>query len=213
MLGAFVLDQLDEPERSSVRAHVDGCPGCQAEVSELAPLAPALQGVDPARLSTLPSPPPELGDQVLAAIRSSRRGANNRRLAKRGAAALLLAAVIVGAFFLGLRMAPVAPTTAAPPVEELSVRLAVPGVQADAGLVKHTWGTELRLEATGLRDGGAYTVTFTRDDGTQVPAGTFLGTGGNPLRCSLNAAVPLADTAGVTVTDAAGALVLDADVA
>ena len=86
-------------------------------------------------------------------------------------AGLGLAAAIVGAFFLGGLLNPPPTTPAALPVQELAVRLAATGLQADAGLVKHTWGTELKLEATGLRNGGAYTVTFIRSDGTTSPAG------------------------------------------
>jgi predicted anti-sigma-YlaC factor YlaD len=211
LLGAYVLGQLDDAERTRVQAHVDGCPACQAEIAELAPLAPALRRVDPGRLGALPSPPPDLGEAVLQRVREGRRDRNRGQLLRRSAAGLLVAAALVGAFFLGVRQAPT--PTAALPVVPLSVRVDVDGVQADAGLVKHTWGTELQLEATGLENGGAYTVTFTRTDGTEVAGGTFLGTGANPLRCSLNAALPIDDAAAVRVNDAGGALVLDADVA
>ncbi len=210
LLGAYVLSQLDDAERTRVQAHIDGCPACQAEVAELAPLAPALLRVDPTRLDLQPSPPPDLGEQVVQRIRQSRRDRHRGQLVRRSAAGLLVAAALFGAFFLGVRQAP---TTAAPPVVPLAVRVDVQGVQADAGLVKHTWGTELQLEATGLERGGSYTVTFTRTDGTEVSAGTFLGTGGNPLRCSLNAALPLDEAVAVRVNDAVGTLVLDADVA
>ena len=210
MIGAFVLDQLDDAERTRVQAHIDGCPACQAEVAELSPLAPALLRVDPARLGAQPSPPPDLGDQVLQRIRDGRRDRRRSRVVGRVASGVLIAAALVGAFVLGLRQAPT--TTAAPAVVPLAVHVDVEGVQADAGLVKHTWGTELQLQATGLENGGAYTVTFTTIEGGTVAGGTFLGTGGNPLRCSLNAALPIDDAAAVTVTDAAGTVVLDADV-
>ena len=209
LIGAFVLDQLDDAERTRLQAHIDGCPACQAEVAELAPLAPALLRVDPARLGAQPSPPPDLGDQVLQRIREGRRDRRRSRALGRVASGVLIAAALVGAFVLGLRQAP---TTAAPPVVPLVVHVDVDGVQADAGLVKHTWGTELQLQATGLEDGGAYSVTFTTVEGGTVSGGTFLGTGANPLRCSLNAALPIDDAAAVTVTDAAGTVVLDADV-
>lgn len=210
LLGAYVLNQLDDTERTSVQAHIDGCPACQAEIAELAPLAPALLRVDPARLGAQPTPPPDLGDQVIQAIRTGRRERSRGRLVKSLGAGLLVAAALVGAFVLGLRQAP---TTAAPPVIPLSLHVDVTGVQADAGLVRHTWGTELQLQATGLQNGRAYTVTFTRSDGTEVSGGTFLGTGGNPLRCSLNAALAIEDAAAVRVNDAGGVLVLDAAVA
>ena len=210
LIGAFVLDQLDDAERTGVQAHIDGCPACQAEVAELAPLAPALLRVDPARLGAQPSPPPDLGEQVVQRIRDGHRGRRRERWVVRGATGVLIAAALVGAFVLGLRQAP---TTAAPPVVPLAVHVDVEGVRADAGLVKHMWGTELQLQATGLENGGAYTVTFTTVGGGTVSGGTFLGTGGNPLRCSLNAALPIDDAAAVTVTDAAGTVVLDAEVA
>ena len=111
LLGAYVLGQLDDADRTGVQAHIDGCPACQAEVAELAPLAPALLRVDPARLDLQPSPPPDLGDQVVQRIRDSRRDRHRGQLVRRSAAGLLVAAALFGAFFLGVRQAP---TTAAP---------------------------------------------------------------------------------------------------
>ncbi len=87
----------------------------------------------------------------------------------------------------------------------------MPGLTADAGVVRYTWGTELKLEATGLADGASYTVTFVRDDGSQVGAGSFLGTGANQVRCSVNAALPLDAASQLVITDAAGTVVMDAD--
>jgi len=210
LLGVYVLGQLDDDERSAAQAHLDGCPACQAEVAELAPLREALLGVDPTRVGALPSPPADLGDHVLGRIRDEGRHVRRRALVRRGVTGLVLAAAIVGAFVLGGTLSAPPSTPAAPPVQELTVRLAAVGLQADAGLVKHTWGTELKLEATGLQDGSAYTVTFIRNDGTEVPGGTFLGTGVNQLRCSLNGALPIDEASEVTVTDAAGVVVLDA---
>ena len=209
MIGAYVLGQLDERDQSAVRAHVEGCPACQAEVAELAPLRLALRDVDPARMGGTSSPPQDLGDQVLGRIRENRRSLRGPTLLRRGGAGLLVAAALTGAFIAGSASGSGSNTPAAPGVE-LAVRLAVSGVQADAGLVRHTWGTELKLAASGLRDGDAYTVTFVRRDGSDVSGGTFLGTGEKELRCSLNAALPLDDASKVTVTDTAGSLVLDA---
>lgn len=213
LIGAFVLGQLDEPQLGAMQAHLDGCPACQAEVAELAPLRLALRDVDPARVGAQASPPADLGDQVLARIRHSGRELRRNTLLRRGVAGLLVAAAVVGAFVIGSYLGPRPSTPDAPPVQELAVRLTVSGVHADAGLVRHTWGTELQLAATGLQDGGAYTVTFTRRDGTDVSGGTFLGTGERELRCSLNAALPLDDASKVTITDTVGSVVLDAQVA
>lgn len=51
------------------------------------------------------------------------------------------------------------------------------GVDAMACLVTHTRGTEIQIIIGGLEPGGVYTVDSLDDDGTLVPAGTFLGTG------------------------------------
>lgn len=85
-----------------------------------------------------------------------------------------------------------------------------PGLTADAGIVRHTWGTELKLDARGLTAGDSYAVTFVRDDGERVSAGTFLGAGDDPVHCSVNAAVPVDAATELMITDAGGALVMDA---
>lgn len=206
LVGAYVLGGLTGAERTAVQAHLDGCAGCRAEVDELAPVAAALQGVDPDAVAATTPPPTELGDAILASVRESSRRRDRDRLLRRAGAGLLAAAVLVGVFFLGVQLAPT-PTT--PPVIAMAVDRVATGVQAEAGLVRHTWGTELKLTATGLAE-GAYTVVFVRDDGTVVPGGTFIGTGANTLNCSLNGALPLDRTVEIVVTDASGAVVVDA---
>lgn len=209
LIGAYVLGQLSGPELDAVRAHLEGCRECRAEADELAPLATSLRTVDPARLVSAPEPPTDLRERVLRQIRQERRAADRNRLLRRAGVGLLAAAALVIAFTLGAVLRPGQP--AGPPVQPLTLTLAG-GVQADAGLVRHTWGTELRLEATGLREGDPYAVSFVTDAGTRVSAGSFLGTGARPLVCSVNAAVALDDAARVVVTDRGGTVVMDGDI-
>lgn len=206
LVGAYVLGGLTDAERVSVQAHLDGCAECRAEVDELAPIAAALQGIDPDALGTPTPPPADLGENILASVRRGERQRDRDRWVRRAGAGLLAAAVLTGVFFLGIQAAPT-PTT--PPVIAMSVQQVATGVQAEAGLVRHTWGTELKLTATGLAE-GSYTVTFVRPDGTEVPGGTFTGTGANTLVCSLNGALPLDETSEIVVTDAGGVVVVDA---
>ena len=206
LIGAYVLGDLTDAERPAVQAHLDGCEECRAEVEELTPVVTALRGVDPDALDAGTAPPPALGESILASVREGTRRRDRDRLLRRAGAGLLAAAVLVGVFFLGVQLAP-APAT--PPVIAMAVDRVASGVQAEAGLVRHTWGTELKLRATGLAE-GAYTVVFVQDDGTVVPGGTFIGTGANTLNCSLNGALPLDRTAEIVVTDASGAVVVDA---
>jgi len=65
----------------------------------------------------------------------------------------------------------------------------------------------------GLLEGRLNPIDRSRLGGLVHRGGTFLGTGQNPLRCSLNGALPIDQTSEVTVTDAAGLVVLDAVVA
>lgn len=206
LVGAYVLGGLTDAERLAVQAHLDGCAECRAEVAELEPVAAALQGIDPAALGPLTPPPADLGETILASVRHRERQRDRERWVGRAGAGLLAAAVLAGVFFLGIQAAP-APAT--PPVIAMSVQQVAGGVQAEAGLVRHTWGTELKLRATGLSE-GSYTVTFVRADGSRVPGGTFIGTGTNTLNCSLNGALPLEQTTEIVVTDASGTVVVDA---
>ena len=61
-LGAFALGHLDADEAAGVRAHVDGCADCRAEVAELAAAAHSLGALSEA------TPPPSLRASVLSGI-------------------------------------------------------------------------------------------------------------------------------------------------
>jgi hypothetical protein len=50
-IGALVLGKLDGGELEALRAHLDGCPYCQAEVRELEPVVAALADADPDRIA------------------------------------------------------------------------------------------------------------------------------------------------------------------
>lgn len=68
LLGAYALDDLPEEMRARLRAHLDGCPACRAELAEIAPLAEALRLVDPDALSAVPVPPPDLADRIVERV-------------------------------------------------------------------------------------------------------------------------------------------------
>ena len=208
LLGAYALGQLTGDERTEVDRHLTDCGECRAELAGLAPVAEALRGLDPA-LPAAPGPPPELGDRVVGRIHRHRFAAGRRVVVRRAVSGVLVAASVAVAFGIGTWWA--GPRTD-PPVVAVDLRVADPAVAADAGLVRHTWGTELKLTATGLADGASYRVTFVADDGARVDGGTFLGTGARPLRCSMNGALPIDGAARVSITDAGGAVVMEAAV-
>ncbi len=206
-LGAYVLGQLDLAARTALETHLASCASCRAEVVELQPVVAMLDVLGPAP-SAGPALPPELEDRVLDEVGRRRRATLRRRGVRRALGSVLVAASVAAAFGAGTWYA--GPRNN-PPVIPVVMTLDQPGLTVDAGLVRHTWGTELKLEATGLREGQSYDVTFLAGDGSRVSAGSFLGTGAQPVRCSVNAAIPVDDATRVEVTDPRGQLVMDAN--
>lgn len=96
--------------------------------------------------------------------------------------------------------------------ETVAVRTLDPAVQAQARLVAHTWGMEVKLVASGFRPGTAYHVTVTDDAGHVVSAGEFLGTGETEMVCNLNSSILRADASSFQVAASNGQVVLDAAV-
>ena len=96
-------------------------------------------------------------------------------------------------------------------MEPVAFSGAPPGVEAEASLIDHTWGTETVLVASGLEDGQTYELTLRDEDGGAVPSGAFIGTGDKPIECRMNAALLREEATGLEVRTAEGDLVLDAD--
>lgn len=228
LLGAFALGALPEDEASGLRAHLDGCATCRAELAEIAPLAADLRGVDPAALSSLATPPVDLGDRIRGQVAAERElvQARERRTQRRSAvsrgtrrAVAAAAVVALGAGALGLGAAvgrstapgvQALPAPSAPSFEKVALRTAA-GLQAEtAELVPHTWGVEARFEGSGFAAGRVYRASFRTQDGRMVPAGEFLGTGAKALKCNMQSALLREDATGFVVVDDAGVQVLTA---
>lgn len=193
LLGAYVLDHLDGPEHASVQDHLDDCADCRDTVAELAPVARALSGVDADDVTA----PPHLEDLVVRRI-DARRGRRSRTtLVLTAAAAAVIAA---GATWWYLRPAA--------PLEQVALVQQAPGVTAEAAIVPHTWGVEIKLDGQGFTSGRTYRVAVTGTDGGEVSAGSFVGTGANTMHCNLNSSVLRADASGLVVRDEAGAITL-----
>lgn len=202
-LGAYALGGLPSAEAAALRAHLDGCAACRAELAEIGPVVGPLSRVDPARLDTPPAPPAWLGDRIVARAAAERPPARRRRtvLVAAAAAALVGLAGAVG-YALG------AGTDPAVPREPVALRTADPAVDASATVVPHTWGVEITLDADGFAAGAVYRVVVLDDGGRAVDAGEFVGTGADRMRCNLNSSVLRADAAGFDVVDTAGRVVL-----
>jgi len=222
LLGSFVLNQLSPSETASVQAHLDGCAECRAEVSVLAPLADDLRVVNPEWLSTPATPPPDLGDSIRDAVRAEtvlrhrqrRRGTWSRRVLALAAAVTL----VLGGVGLGHALFPRTQLVVQPappgPYEAIKVSRVLPGlVVAKAGVVPHTWGVELKMEGSGFAEGQAYRAVVLGRDGRSTPAGEFLGTGDQTLKCNLQAALLRRDASSFVIMDQRGLPVLTAGLA
>ncbi len=213
MLGAYVLGELDEERRAALRAHLEGCGRCRAELRELEPVAAALAEADPRLFeSEEPRPPADLLERTLARVDQARQTEDELQRRRRNrlfrwsafaaaAAALLIA---IGSFAL-------VPKIAGPPMEPVAFSEAPAGVEAEASLIDHTWGTETILVVSGLEDGKTYELALRNEAGEAVPSGTFIGTGDRPVECRMNAALLREDATGLEVRTADGDLVLEAD--
>ncbi len=83
-------------------------------------------------------------------------------------------------------------------------------IRTEAGLINHTWGTELMLDVTGLAAGTTYDVVY-RTSAGRVSAGSLLAVDGQLMKCRFNAASLRSDVRQIAVVDPAGADVLVAD--
>ena len=210
MLGAYLLGGLDEEERIGLEAHLDGCAECRAELAEIRPVAGALANAAPEHINPEEFPPADLIDGVIAQVDRERQ-LHRRRQRRRwfGRSALAAAAtalfVAIGFFVLPQLLAP------GVPLEPVAFSEVAPGVEAEADLIAHTWGTETRLVASGLEEDQTYRVVLRSEDGARVPSGAFIGTGNEPMECNLNAALLREDATRLVVRAADGELVLSAD--
>jgi hypothetical protein len=184
-IGAFLLGKLDGVERAAMQTHLNSCPICQAEVRELEPVVAALADAAPERLDEEPRPPGDLEESTLAPILGKIHRARRRsgwfQWSGLAAAAAICVVVIGLAGFVGLLEPAVA-------LEPLSFSVA-PGVEVEGHLIKHDWGTEIRLLVSGSRDGQTYRVTLVSEDGEGVDAGAFIGIGEKTLRGTFTAAL------------------------
>ena len=213
MLGAYVLGELDEEQRTALQAHLDGCEQCRAELAELRPLVGALDEVDPRLFETEePLPPADLLERTLSRVEQARRTEDElqrkrrNRLIRRSAFATVAAALLVAIGVFALL-----PKITGPPLEPVAFSEAPPGVEAEASLIDHTWGTETILVVSGLEDGETYRLTLRDEDGEAVPSGAFIGTGDQPVECRMNAALLREEATGLEVRTTDGDLVLGAD--
>jgi hypothetical protein len=191
LLGSHALGLLDEAEAVGVRAHLDGCPSCRAELDQLRSTAAALAVADVSHVADPPPRPrPGLGADISAEISAVLATRRRRRLLPIAAAAIVL----------GLVSSVVALQESGGGDPPTVLEASQPGVRAEVELVAKPWGTEIHLEASGLDPGQGHGVWLERADGSRVPAGTFVAVAGRTVKVVLAGGVPRAEAVAVGLT-------------
>ena len=150
-----------------------------------------------------PDGTPAIGP-VVAPARATPAATARRR---RWVTPLVAAACLVVGIALGvgtpalLSVSPSGPPGTLGALEQIDVRDEIAGIDVDADLVAHTWGTEAVLDATGLAVGETYSVVFVGADGAEFSAGQMLGSE-VAIHCRLNAAVLRDDAVRMEIRDA-----------
>lgn len=205
-LGAYVTGKLTAEEEVALRAHLDGCPACRSEATDLSAVARLLPLARPADLDDAPSPRPELREGVVDRVRAARRDVRRSRwrvrMAVAAAAIVGIAAGAIGATAIGGDDPP------APAGTPVSFTMAEGEVAAEARIAEKPWGSGISLTATGLRPGEVYAVWLERPDGSRVAAGTFRPGADRSIHCYMTAALAPHQATALGVSDGAGQTVL-----
>lgn len=174
-LGAYAIDALEPEEAQAVRAHLDGCPECRAELGNLASTVSHLWLLTAADVDVLAALEQSEPAGRAPTTQQRRRGPVFAMGAAVLAAAAALLALLGGLSALDLNplgnshRAADRPTVvrAADPATEISAAVTVTG---------HSWGSELHLAVMGHYPGRCYLVAHSRDGGVDTAATWISGT-------------------------------------
>ena len=204
-LGAAALGRMQPGEEIGLRAHLDGCAECRAELRELTAVAGALGAVSVESAVGAPAQPSgALGSRVLERVARERNARRNRRVRRfaAGVTAFASAAAAVIALVLVFGGGGGSPGT------HVELRGAG-GAKAGADLRAQSIGTEIDVQVSGLLPHHYYWLWLTGADEHRLGAGTFSGSS-RPTKLRLTAALPLDKARRIWVTDGHDHVVLDA---
>jgi hypothetical protein len=202
MQAMHAIGRLEPLEESQLRAHLEGCPDCQAESLDLAGVGAALGLVDLAHLDGGMEPAIPLESARWERERWERRR-RVRVSATRWAMGGMAAAAVAAIALIVVSIQP-------GPTPTRSVALGgTPGVHASVVLTPKKWGTQATFKESGQKAGEVWTVSMETSPGSWWVAGSYrtLGSDGQ-LQVTLACAVPADRITHISVSDSAGHTVL-----
>lgn len=205
-LGAYALGQLSEGERATVEGHLAGCPECRAELESLGGVTRLLPLADPDRITQpLPRPPAQLGERISATIgaemaaREERDAARSRTRRRRrfgfafGGIATAAAAAVLAIFVFAGGGGDAAPE------QQIAFQDVPKGIEINAALQPHGWGTEIQMYVSGVRSGTLCEVFLEGEDGRRYAAGSFRYRWGDEAHATLSSALDISRTKAIEV--------------
>lgn len=199
LLGAYALGQLEGNERAALRAHLEGCARCRAELASLEPVARMLPYGDPVHFESAPQPPADLGRRIETLIEAERQRVQKRRRRRLfggfalGGATAALAAAALAIFVFG------GSGGSGNPEQQVKFSALPAGVTIDATLEPHAYGTEVHMYVHGIPSGTLCRVSLRGPNGVSYPAGTFRYRWGNDSEAVMASALDLSRTRAVVV--------------
>lgn len=194
-LAAHALGTISERERAALEAHLEGCAACRTELESLTGVARLLPLADPEHFDTTPAPPPALADRVAATIRAERRTVRRRKL--RLGLAFSGATAAVAAAALAIFVLPGGGSST--PEQHIAFQSLPPGLQIDATLEPHAYGTEIHMYVKGAPSGTLCRVFVRGPNGVRQSAGSFRYRWGDDSDAVLSAALDLSRTEAIGV--------------
>ncbi|MDQ3628431.1 MAG: hypothetical protein M3419_06435 [Actinomycetota bacterium] len=216
LMGAAALGSLSAAESQELERLLQADPDARRELEEMratvAMLPPAGSGV-PFEVA----PSPQLEERVAGALGSPppptlvpvTGPGRSRAWALVAAAAALVLVAGLGGWTVGQREpgVPTGPPGTLGANEPISFTGEPPGVEVDASIVAHTWGTETVMTVDGLEQ-GAYTVQVVGADGETVDSGTFIAPARGITDCRMIAALLRQEAEAIVVSDSDGDVVM-----
>lgn len=172
-LGAYVVGALDPTDRTDVEHHLEICPACRDELSELAGLPGLLSRVDVDDvIGSEPSAPPELLDRLLHAAAVERRSSRRWRIM---AAAAAVAVALAGTGAAAVQLAESDHHAAAPVATGTVITRTDPRthVTATISAQPRAWGTAVGVKLVNVPIGETCSLVVTSKTGQHEVAATW----------------------------------------